>query len=358
MRFDRDKERIYCQGADNLYCIDCSDMSEVWNTTIGTGDAIHGQFGSGSYKYSRCQPMLINDSWTGNEAWIITQNRDDETMYAVDEHGNIEWTCPEITECRAMYAYHPDFGWIYANSVEADEIYAVNITNGDLDDTFDLSSVGFQCHSMRPMFVTERYLLAYTSNNDVGGSYPNYIFCLYANNGTMVDYVNVGNYNLRCDPTISSGGYTWLIHGNLPVCIEWGCGGHYYDYEIYGESPTGGFTNGNGFARYAIGDYEIPSGEGDISIKSINSESDGSVLVDHSRTFNWTKIDDTVYYNLQISNSSSFSNTFLDLSGINETNYGVNYTEKGDYVEFTLPYAYNVTYYGWHYYRVRAYILS
>ena len=48
----------------------------------------------------------------------------------------------------------------------------------------------------------------------------------------------------------------------------------------------------------------------------------------------------------------------MNLTDINEPNYGVNYTEAGDYIEFILPSQYEVTFYGSHYYRVRAYTLD
>jgi len=98
--------------------------------------------------------------------------------------------------------------------------------------------------------------------------------------------------------------------------------------------------------------------EDDISIQSINGLSNNSITSNVNRSFNWTKINNTSCYNLQISNSSDFSTVFLNLSDINELNYAAYYTEKGSYVEFYLPYAYNISFYGDHYYRVRAYSYS
>jgi len=101
-------------------------------------------------------------------------------------------------------------------------------------------------------------------------------------------------------------------------------------------------------------DEDDPPAE-NISITSINGETNNSILQEQNRSFNWTNISGAEYYQLQISNSSTFDTVFLNLTNINETNYGVNYTEIGDYVEFILPDQYNISYYGYHYYRVRAY---
>ena len=98
-----------------------------------------------------------------------------------------------------------------------------------------------------------------------------------------------------------------------------------------------------------------PVEEINISFQSINNQVNDTVLQDQNRTFNWTKVNDTVYYQLQISNSSTFGTTFVSLADINETNYGANYAVVGDYIEFILPYQYNVSWYGYHYYQVRAY---
>jgi len=101
---------------------------------------------------------------------------------------------------------------------------------------------------------------------------------------------------------------------------------------------------------------EVP--EEDILFQSINGKVNNSVLQDQNRAFNWTRNEIAIKYQLQISNSSTFSTTFVNLSDINEINYGVNYTEAGDYIEFILPSQYDVTFYGSHYYRVRAYTLD
>ncbi len=93
--------------------------------------------------------------------------------------------------------------------------------------------------------------------------------------------------------------------------------------------------------------------------QNINNQSNNTVLSDYNRTFNWSVVNDTTYYNLQISNFSNFSNTFLNLNDINLTNYGsTNFTIKGGYVEFILPSQYDIQWNGNHYYRIRAFCKS
>ena len=94
-------------------------------------------------------------------------------------------------------------------------------------------------------------------------------------------------------------------------------------------------------------DSTIPSNSG-ISFQSINELSNNSVTQDPGRLCNWTKIDGGTLYQLRISNSSTFDTTFF-----NETIDSENYTVKGDYVEYILPV--NISWYGYHYYQVRAY---
>lgn len=100
---------------------------------------------------------------------------------------------------------------------------------------------------------------------------------------------------------------------------------------------------------------DIEEASSSITINSINGQENNSIVKERNRTFNWTKVDNTIYYQIQIANDTLFTTPFLNLTYINETNYGVYYTENGQYVEFLLPYAYNISWYGYHYYRVRAY---
>jgi len=100
--------------------------------------------------------------------------------------------------------------------------------------------------------------------------------------------------------------------------------------------------------------------ESNIVINSINDLENNSVTTIGYRYFNWTRVDAATKYQLQISNDSLFTDVFVDLDDIYEgcpyeAMLGGSYEETGGYVEFYLPYAYNISWFGDHYYRVRAY---
>lgn len=128
---------------------------------------------------------------------------------------------------------------------------------------------------------------------------------------------------------------------------------YFHDIDSWDGSGTpGNFSFTLPFAFSTTGASSNPDS---ISFYSINGQTNNTFVVSANRYFNWSRVDGATRYQLQISNSSSFSTSFLSLSDINESNYGVNYTELGDYIEFILPYSYNISWYGSHYYRVRAF---
>lgn len=104
----------------------------------------------------------------------------------------------------------------------------------------------------------------------------------------------------------------------------------------------------------------LPEGEeadGPV-FQSINGQANNTILQENNRTFVWSNISDVNYYELRIGNSTSEGNVtdiFLFLSDINETNYGINFTDSGGNIEFILSHEYNISYYGYHYYQVRAF---
>lgn len=94
--------------------------------------------------------------------------------------------------------------------------------------------------------------------------------------------------------------------------------------------------------------------------QSINGQGNNTDVYNGRRYFNWTRITNATVYELQISNNSIFTDVFLDLSNISlgcdlTSMPGGSYTEYTNYCVFYLPYMYNVSWYGSHYYRVRAY---
>ena len=93
-----------------------------------------------------------------------------------------------------------------------------------------------------------------------------------------------------------------------------------------------------------------------IAWRYINSGTNNSNTTLQTRSFDFTNINETLYYNIEISNSSDFSSIYINITDVNETNYGVNYYEYNSsgvsYVHFN--YTSDVDW-GYKYYRVRAY---
>lgn len=176
------------------------------------------------------------------------------------------------------------------------------------------------------------------------------LFAFYATtSGTSVDFA-IDEMNVSDDYHLWVNGiyvdtYTSDGSGNL----EW----------TYASWSTRSFSIGTSNTSY----YGEGGDNSEISFLSINDNNNNSVVLIGHRYFNWTKVDGATNYNLQISNSSSFGTTFIDFSNISEgcdfeSMPGGNYTEKGSYVEFYLPYQYNISWYTNHYYRVRAYSIG
>jgi hypothetical protein len=86
---------------------------------------------------------------------------------------------------------------------------------------------------------------------------------------------------------------------------------------------------------------------------SINSGENNSVVSDEIYDFNWTKNDTATYYRLQIANDSAFTDIWFNET-INATTFPGNYTEQGNYIEFTLPTSYRQTWNKDYYFRYKS----
>lgn len=106
---------------------------------------------------------------------------------------------------------------------------------------------------------------------------------------------------------------------------------------------------------------------------SINGQANDTIIYNNTRYFNWSNVSGSALYDLRIGNSTSagdVTDIFLQLSNITvsggyctntflNTSPSVsprayNYWEENGYCHFYLPYHYNITYLGYHYYQVRA----
>lgn len=85
--------------------------------------------------------------------------------------------------------------------------------------------------------------------------------------------------------------------------------------------------------------YELeyqPAGT-EIQFLSIENGANGTTIYTPTPTFNWTVIDNTSVYWLQIANDSAFTELVVNLTDINKYNYLSEYTANETRVSFTLP---------------------
>jgi len=108
------------------------------------------------------------------------------------------------------------------------------------------------------------------------------------------------------------------------------------------------------FPTVYFGPEETVENENKLEFISIDGGTNGTIIHSPNPTFNWTKIDNTVQYHLQIATDSAFTNLIVNLTNINEVNYPIEYSELV-YVSFTLPNTNTLPAYDKYYCRVRAY---
>lgn len=107
---------------------------------------------------------------------------------------------------------------------------------------------------------------------------------------------------------------------------------------------------------YNVTDLEEDEG---LNFMLINNLENNSIVQETNRTFEWTNMSVTTY-SIRVSNDSSFTDIFLQLDNISEgceleNMPGGDFYSNETHVVFILPYLYNITYYGYHYYQVRSY---
>jgi len=95
--------------------------------------------------------------------------------------------------------------------------------------------------------------------------------------------------------------------------------------------------NGSEMIRFDIQKDSVYELRGDMTITSINNETNGTIMYDEIRLINWTYVTGAEYYRVEISNNTDMSNPWLNLSYINATNYPVNFSMTDDIITFTLP---------------------
>jgi len=230
-RVDGDEGVLYAQDATSLRKLN-PDLSEIWSLTIGSNCLL---VQTGAYS-SRFIPMLVNDSFTGNEPWIITQCANDRKIFAINASGYEVWNQTLDSKIRSMPNYHPDRGWIYLNKFTFTDgkVYVLNITDGSFVFNFTYPN---SYPSNREMMLTKNYVI---SKTDRGSGVTDYLYVFNNSDGSLVGGVDIGTQRFHCDPLITSAGYTLITHSYHDSVNLWKLGeGEYYDYYP--------FTGANGY---------------------------------------------------------------------------------------------------------------
>jgi hypothetical protein len=95
----------------------------------------------------------------------------------------------------------------------------------------------------------------------------------------------------------------------------------------------------------------------DIHFNSINEQANDTQTTEVIYRFNWSRAV-TTEYNLIIANDSDFTDIILNLSSINEINYGDYYSETSEYVLFILPEIYRKAWIQKYYFKVRYLVVT
>jgi len=95
-----------------------------------------------------------------------------------------------------------------------------------------------------------------------------------------------------------------------------------------------------------------------IQFISIENNNNGTYVYTSNPTFNWTRTDNTVQYNLQISNVSDFSSMVVNISIINQYTYPIHFSQNSTRVSFILPITHSLAIYNKYYCRIKAHLLG
>lgn len=157
------------------------------------------------------------------------------------------------------------------------------------------------------------------------------------------------NWTIQTYPDIGSGSANGASNGTKEITINPLTNTTHTVYVNATDLGSGNWTN----ETFWFTTESIPT------IYSINGPNHG-VTSTLYRNLTWYKVNNTKYYQLQLSNTSDFTDLLYNVSNINSTTYGAEYyCEVGNYVYFNITNIFHNEIFVLgliHYYRVRAYI--
>lgn len=137
--------------------------------------------------------------------------------------------------------------------------------------------------------------------------------------------------------------YVYLTVGSSTVTVK------SYNHTNNSFNPSKEFTFDLDYAF----DVDFPSSLAP-QLTSIGYRTDNGTIwiTDTTPTLNWTKADNSFFYNVVIANDSGFVDVYREIDNINAVNYPVEYSENATHVSFDVPGAYALVN-GTYYFRVR-----
>jgi len=345
-------------------------------------------FGTGFY--TEAGGPIVNSGFLGidenNYPWVEFTADYDQSVETEDDWGNyvVHWDGDEwiqdivfnqsydghsaIRNCGALYVHNNssiDYWAIDGNTVDDNGAYPGNVTHYYYDgedwifqgELANLSTWGAHFN-----FNIGRYgMSTFNSSDDFSGWWnvaviafeqdDNDAYYIYSPVGgylcsgnnqlyTLVRYSDSDNIT-----TINDGYSAYNDSGNSYTFTGLDSGTTYY-YSAWS------FTVNEGYSEMEEGTFTTEGEQNtDVTISSINNQENNTIAKNRSRCFNWSKVSNAISYQIRISNTSNFVTTFLNMS-VTEEDYSV----VGGYIEYNLPYQYNISWNAYHYYQVRAYL--
>jgi len=292
-RVDYNNGVLYVQDATSLRKLNAVDLSEFWSVNIGNNCLF---VESGAYS-SRFTPLLVNDSFTGGEEWIITQCASEQKIFAINKSGYEMWNRSMESKIRSPPCYHPDRGWIYLNKFTFTDgkVYVLNITDGSFVFNFTYPN---NYPSNRNLMLTKKYVI---SKTDRGSGVTDYLYVFDNSNGSLVGSVNIGTQRFHCDPLITSAGYTLITHSYADSVNLWKLGeGEYSDYNPY--LGTNGYQYmENGLTRFGF-ETELWESRKINETPVVNNTENGIVF-----DFSGYSLPNTFRWNIKVTDSDGYS---------------------------------------------------
>lgn len=228
---DEKNNVLFAVGDSKLYEIDSANLTEIWSKDIG-----HGAVGD-NVRNNRAGPIVVEDSHTNNEAYVIFGHRGNKKFYAYDYDGNRRWEANITEGVRAIASYNPNVGYLYIPAFlgthsGSNKIYVLDVSDGT--EKFTITGPR-ELAGSRPCTIADNYLI-FKTTTEMG--LEDYIYIYNAINGDFITEIHAGKPRFECYPIAVSEGY--LVTGwDHTYCWKVGEGNAVDYYPLYGPKKYG-----------------------------------------------------------------------------------------------------------------------